>query len=717
MSKLLAWLDARINALVKNYTLWIMLGLILVVVLALVAYRTVFPRLPSPAVYASLHMLDQGWTPAQRERYYQTSQGTLVVPYSWYLALESQPSGLTGSYIRTALFSSPDVQARYGLLPDASQYNPDLLPVGIVRDASDRNLGLLREGIREWASISCAACHTGQFTYRGQAVRIDGGQSMWNFAQWSSDLVSNLVLTTIVPSRFQRFAARVLKREGQCPTPAGLQRVHSQMRVYFDSALIRGAINALLAHTYPVPEGNGRTAALGRGLNGEVGLLDPRNIRRSRSPVSFPQLWHTHEFDWVQSVAAIQQPMGRNITESWGVSMRVEIDDPTHRFESTARMREMFWMETLLSVLKPPPWPEPILGKIDPQKVERGRFLYEKAVWTQAPNPWDEQLPTDTAHFIAGPNPGRSKTGYCARCHGPAYYAADSYGPGRSYVQLPLYRLGVLGTDPTVAQEFAAREPYTGPLAYAFGGRTRVTGPETLTVATSGIAKRWYDDQQVSEACREIMNGFRPNHFRSPLGYPARPLAGYWATGPYLHNGSVRTLYQLLGPAAERETAFWVGSFEYDPVHLGYQNRPIEGATQFDTGIEGNDNTGHEFRDAPAGAPGVVGPALSTADRLAILEYLKVMDDVQIDPQELQRRQTLLGAMKDDYEGKVGDEESAGSTMVELCKKLTAAQPPPAPAPAQAGAAPPSAGAVARPAAASPSSAGAIAPPAPPPAP
>ena len=58
------------------------------------------------------------------------------------------------------------------------------------------------------------------------------------------------------------------------------------------------------------------------------------------------------------------------------------------------------------------------------------------------------------------------------------------------------------------------------------------------------------------------------------LGYKARPLNGIWATAPYLHNASVRTLYQLLLPAEQREKTFNLGSKEFDPVNVGYVDGP-----------------------------------------------------------------------------------------------------------------------------------------------
>ena len=61
--------------------------------------------------------------------------------------------------------------------------------------------------------------------------------------------------------------------------------------------------------------------------------------------------------------------------------------------------------------------------------------------------------------------------------------------------------------------------------------------------------------------------------WRSPIEAPlaAGPLRGIWATAPYLHNGSVPTLYHLLLPGDERPKEFPLGHREYDPAHVGYR--------------------------------------------------------------------------------------------------------------------------------------------------
>ncbi|MCR7376614.1 di-heme-cytochrome C peroxidase, partial [Pseudomonas aeruginosa] len=99
------------------------------------------------------------------------------------------------------------------------------------------------------------------------------------------------------------------------------------------------------------------------------------------------------------------------------------------------------------------------------------------------------------------------------------------------------------------------------------------------------------------------------------LGYIARPLNGIWATAPYLHNGSVPSLYDLLLPQEQRPATFYTGSHEFDPSRVGYLTAPgPDNAFLFDTHLEGNSNAGHDFARE-----------YDESQRLALLEYLKTL--------------------------------------------------------------------------------------------
>jgi hypothetical protein len=93
--------------------------------------------------------------------------------------------------------------------------------------------------------------------------------------------------------------------------------------------------------------------------------------------------------------------------------------------------------------------------------------------------------------------------------------------------------------------------------------------------------------------------------------YFAASLHGVWARSPYLHNGSVRTMQELLLPPNERAKTFHRGSQKYDVAQMGYTD---EGAYVFDTTTSGNANSGHDY-----------GTRLSTKEKADLMEYLKTL--------------------------------------------------------------------------------------------
>jgi hypothetical protein len=109
---------------------------------------------------------------------------------------------------------------------------------------------------------------------------------------------------------------------------------------------------------------------------------------------------------------------------------------------------------------------------------------------------------------------------------------------------------------------------------------------------------------------------YRFSHFRKTNGYANHPLDGIWLRAPYLHNGSVPTLRDLLEPPESRPKAFYRGYDVYDQVRLGFVSDVPEADgqvfTHYDTSVSGNANTGH-----------VYGTTLSDHDKRAIVEYLK----------------------------------------------------------------------------------------------
>ncbi len=112
--------------------------------------------------------------------------------------------------------------------------------------------------------------------------------------------------------------------------------------------------------------------------------------------------------------------------------------------------------------------------------------------------------------------------------------------------------------------------------------------------------------------------------FRKTGGYATVLLDGIWARGPYLHNGSVPNLRELLTPPEKRSKVFYRAYDVYDPVNVGFVSSGPEAEAagwKFDTAVKGNGNEGH-----------VYGTDLSDADKLALIEFLKLQDGSAVKP-------------------------------------------------------------------------------------
>ncbi len=122
----------------------------------------------------------------------------------------------------------------------------------------------------------------------------------------------------------------------------------------------------------------------------------------------------------------------------------------------------------------------------------------------------------------------------------------------------------------------------------------------------------------------------RFSHFRKTNGYANQPLDGIWLRAPYLHNGSVPTLRDLLEPAVQRPKTFFRGYDVYDFTRAGFiSNVAAEKGRPFfpyDTAVKGNGNAGHEDAadgSSPLPAPLRYGTSLPADEKDAIVEYLK----------------------------------------------------------------------------------------------
>jgi hypothetical protein len=560
-------------------------GSILIVAGALCGLASTLPAMNAPpAGESGPILLDQGWSPDDRAAYHRTSQGSAVMPYELFLALE-QAGG-------TGLFRADEVSDRYGLVtsPADPRTNPDGLPVGIVRSEvpSGRWKG-------DWIGVSCAACHSSELRYQGKRIRIEGGSNhAFDFVGYISSLDEALAATKADAAKFDRTAAR-MEVTGDGPRAA--------LRASLDEA--SAAVHEYITHfaATATPPGPGRMDALtlihNRAIAGATRLAE--NWEATLAPAKPPFLWNAPQSSWVQWTGFASDPLIRNSTESLGVFVRVDFASKSPEdglFESTMDLRGQIRIEELLRRLAPPQWPEEVFGPIDRAKAARGRELFVEN---------------------------------CAQCHStyPHRWSAPKAG-GLRFIENAMVPEAYVGTDP---QQFRTPvfnpqpEFLTGSLAPYLKGSFK-----DAELAPSGVILGAAHGKAIEFAARAAgltpaeladAHGYRAagESAPTPPSYKAGPRDGVWATPPFLHNGSVPSLYDLLLPAAERPTRFTIGR-DFDPVKVGVDTTGASGSFEFDTTRIGNSNLGHSFQDGPRGA-GTVGRLLTDDERWAIVEYMK----------------------------------------------------------------------------------------------
>jgi hypothetical protein len=274
------------------------------------------------------------------------------------------------------------------------------------------------------------------------------------------------------------------------------------------------------------------------------------------SPVSFPFIWDVPDSSQGapgKDTVWIHYDGNTNSVLERNIGQALgmgAVYDPK-TYESTLRIENLHQLEVLMHKLQPPKWPADIFGPVDETKAKAG-----------------EQIFNDT----------------CRGCH-----------------QNRLFELVDIGTDPQRANSFGQK---------VAGG---VPFPTAVKPILDKLKAEAYSQDGISAADQKAMDA-DPVVWRATGQYLARPLTGVWATAPYLHNGSVPTLWHLLHPD-QRPASFVVGNREYDPAKVGYLTSG-SGWT-FDTSQPGNSNIGH--------AGDKFGTNLTEDQKSSLLEYLKTM--------------------------------------------------------------------------------------------
>jgi hypothetical protein len=328
-----------------------------------------------------------------------------------------------------------------------------------------------------------------------------------------------------------------------------------------------------------------------------------------QQPERFPAVWGFKDYDWIEWTINTNTVMERNLTETLGAGATVVLDPRRDSlFETSIPIRNLHELELVAYYLDPPRWPAAIFGDVKSDLAAAGERLFQSQ---------------------------------CAGCH--------EYGQDRRTASGLLMLRGMtpdhVGTDPVVAFRISCPVPDVGALAIpprsysadestllkdcagvnagkAFTGNSFA---RTVQTAVDSIKQKAYAAASVDAVQQKSMEDVArrgPVRWRDTLldiqppqgPYAARPLYGIWAAAPYLHNGSVPTLYHLLLRPEQRPKTFALGSRQYDPVKLGFVVDTTCGQQDclVDTTRTGNGNGGHLW-----------GTDLAEPDRMALLEYLK----------------------------------------------------------------------------------------------
>ena len=566
----------------------------------------------------------QGWLDADRETFYTTSQGSHLIPYAWFKALR-----------RTDVAESfaADKLLRYGYLAhDVSPANPEGLPVGFVIDGPVA-LGQL--------GLTCAACHTGQLEYKKdgetRAIRIDGAPAKSDFQQFLTDLREASKATLADPGRFDTFARAVLG-------PGFTAAKSAQLKGDFGKWVAQFAEFMDLSLP-PNAWGPGRLDAFGMIFNRvaarDIGMKG--NFKFADAPVRYPFLWNASRQDHTQWNGGVPnglyiQALGRNAGEVIGVFA----DFAPHRdFPATPLTPALIdfknnsinfgGLETLeekIAALKPPPWPREIFG-LDAQLAAKGEPLFDAncgrchAMVKDARGLWRTPVlavGTDPKMLINSHRP--ADPGLLTGALMPPPSLGGRIGnPAKAGDILAVSVVGAL-----LGEAFPSPLTLPSPAKVAQSGvyralRTDIAEhfPEAnldalLNPGLSPIAKlgSFFKLQAFLEA--QLSDMFKPLPPDEGAAYEARVLNGVWAVAPYLHNGSVPNLWELMKPAKDRMSTFKVGSRIFDPKNVGYatDDSPFKTGAFIADPNNGNGNGGHEY-----------GTGLTEGDRWAIIEYMK----------------------------------------------------------------------------------------------
>jgi hypothetical protein len=533
-----------------------------------------------------------------------------------------------------------DNLVRYGYLPNPANSNG--LPVGFTASGPSG---------AQIAGMTCSACHTRQITAQGKTYRIDGGPAIVDFQSFLSDLDTAVGQVLASDAAFNPFASAVL----QSATPDA-DDVFT-LRQDVDAWYLR--FHTLVLRALPTPAwGPARLDAVGMIFNRLTGLdLGPHpsyviadNIKKADAPVRYPFLWNAPVQDKTQWPGFADNGsdilgLARNLGEVYGVFAVFEpkrdglFIDFLHN--NSANFDGLGKLEDLVKQIGPPKWP----WAIDAKLAAQGQAIFERSnddggcKGCHAIAPGETRFPNIQTWQTLIQNVGTDTREYDVLA-----WTAKSGSLQGAFIPF--------ATDPLKEEDLAFKILSTSVLGSIAEQALSSGGAESASALVATPADEGAPPApgaprlklaKLPPALRDLQGAFHVPTTQAPAlqdfhvqgtavprpavaaapppskgSYEARVMQGIWAAAPYLHNGSVPTLAELLKPAADRVKQFKVGS-AYDTVNVGLA---VE-QTQFNNTMtttdcsdlnSGNSRCGHEY-----------GTHLSGQEKKALLEYLKTL--------------------------------------------------------------------------------------------
>jgi hypothetical protein len=610
---------------------------------------------------AETYPQSQGWTQSSMRDWYQLSQGSRLIPLPWLQAFQKNDQ----------LFTRRDFED-LGFLY-FSQISA--WPVGFVPDREEVSG-------KSWLGLNCAACHTGKLKANGREVFIHGGQNMADLQGLMNRLIAAVESTRKDPQKFSDFSQSVLgenvsqQRDAlAAEIDAWLARRKRINDTAIDSHWGRGradAVGIILATTAvvvsdpkippdeqePLPASNAPVSYPHIWNTNQMGRLQHNGIVDNgvnMGPVK------------VAKIGALI----RNWTEVFGVFADSQLSEDGKDIETSINKDNLLLLEQALAELQSPSWPA-AFGKLDDERRQKGAALFQQNCAschgtlegsdTETLLPKLEDLPAEEQKTASAfvrllsvigqktqpgdfektltPTPDLIGTDPTMACNAFTHQVPSGRLEGernaKGFVPLPGHpKFGERAVTTDLLRTLIQRD--------VFRNKTS----NFMTIARNQMAalsKSWrgtvlYEEEydpvgqnasddplfalrQKLEFCATAVSVARAIDPDPEIPWPvykARPLNGIWATAPYLHNGSVPTLHDLLLPQAQRPKTFGYFNGEMDLMKVGLKDQTAEPtAFQFrvfdDEGraILGNWNGGHEF-----------GTALSDEERVDLVEYLK----------------------------------------------------------------------------------------------